>query len=56
VVSSLLIPTSIQNLTNSFEVYYPPLSGLSIFIFLSVSIRALNSLNFHNTSSFDFKK
>jgi hypothetical protein len=58
VVRSLLIPMSLQNITNSFEVYYPPLSDLSILIFLSerFSIKALNSLNFPNTSSFDFKK
>jgi hypothetical protein len=58
VVSSLLIPISQQKLTNYFEVYSPPLSDLSIFIFLSkrFSIKSLNSLNFPNTSSFDFKK
>jgi hypothetical protein len=58
VVSSLLIPASLQKFANSFEVYYPPLSDLSILIFLSerFSIKALNSLNLLNTSSFDFKK
>jgi hypothetical protein len=58
VVSSLLIPASLQKLTNYFEVYSPPLSDLSILIFLSerFSIKALNSLNLPNTSSFDFKK
>jgi hypothetical protein len=44
-VSSFLIPTSLQKFTNSFEVYSPPLSDLSILIFLSerFSIKALNS-------------
>jgi hypothetical protein len=58
VVSSLLILTSLQNFLNSFEVYSPPLSELSILIFLSerFSTKALNSLNFPSTSSFDFKK
>jgi hypothetical protein len=54
VVSSLLISTSLQKLTNSFEVYSPPLFDLSIMIFLSerFSIKALNSLNFSNTRLF----
>jgi hypothetical protein len=58
VVSSLLISVSLQKLTNSFEVYSPRLSDLRILIFLSqrFSIKALNSLNFPNTSSFDFKE
>jgi hypothetical protein len=58
VVISLLILTSLQKITNYFEVYYPPLSYLSILIFLleRFSIKALNSLNFQNTSSFDFNK
>jgi hypothetical protein len=58
VVSSLLISTSFQNFANSFEVYSPPLSDLSILIFISerFSIKVLNSLNLLNTSSFDFKK
>jgi hypothetical protein len=58
VVSSLLISTSMQNLPNYFEVYSPPLSDMSILIFLLdiFSIKALNSLNFPSTSSFDFKK
>jgi hypothetical protein len=58
VVSSLLIPTSLQKLTNSFELYSPSLSELGILIYLSerFSIKALKSLNFPNTSSFDFKK
>jgi hypothetical protein len=52
VVSSLLIPTSLQKFMNSFEVYSPPLSDLSILIILSerFSIKALNSLNLRNTS------
>jgi hypothetical protein len=58
VVSSLLIPTSLQKIPNSFELYYLPLSYLRILIFLSerFSTKALNSLNFMSTSSFDFKK
>jgi hypothetical protein len=58
VVSSLLISTYFQKLSNSFEVYSPPLSDLRMLIFLSerFSIKALNFLNFPNTSSFDFKK
>jgi hypothetical protein len=58
VVSSLLISASLQKLPNSFEVYSPQLSDLSILIFLSdkFSTKALNSLNFPSTSSFDFKK
>jgi hypothetical protein len=58
VVRSLLISISLQKFTNSFEVYFPPLSDLSILIFLLeiFSIKALNSLNLLNTSSFDFKK
>jgi hypothetical protein len=57
-VISLLIPKYLQNLTNSFEVYSPPLSDPSVLIFLSkrFSIKALNSLNFLSTSSFHFKK
>jgi hypothetical protein len=58
VVSSLLIPTSLKKFENYFEVYSPPLYDLSILIFLSerFSIKALNSLNLLNTSSFYFKK
>jgi hypothetical protein len=58
VVSSLLILVSLQKFTKYFEVNYTPLSDLSILIFLSkrFSIKALNSLNLLNTSSFDFKK
>jgi hypothetical protein len=57
VVSSLFISTSLQKFTNSLEVYSPPLSDLSILIFVSerFSIKALNSLNLLNNSSFDFK-
>jgi hypothetical protein len=58
VVSSLLIPASLQNIMNLFEVYSPPLFVLSILIFLSerFSIKHLNYLNLLNTLSFDFKK
>jgi hypothetical protein len=58
VVRSLLIPTSLQKFIKSFHVYYPTLYDLSILIFLSwrFSMKALNSLNLSNTSSFDFKK
>jgi hypothetical protein len=58
VVSSLLISASLQKLSNYFEVYSPPLSDLSILIFLPerFSTKPLNSLNFPSTSSFDFKK
>jgi hypothetical protein len=58
VVSSLLIPASLKKFTNSFEVHSPPIFDLSILIFLSERfyIKALNSLNLPNTSSFDFKK
>jgi hypothetical protein len=58
VVSSLLISTSLQKFTNSFEVYSPPLFDLSILIFLleRFFIKDLNSLNLSNTSSFDFEK
>ena len=57
-VSSLLIPTSLQNGSNSFEVYSPQLSDLSVLIFFFdlFSIKALNSLNLPNNSLLFFKK
>jgi hypothetical protein len=42
VVSSLLISTSLQKFANSFEVYSPPLSGLSILMLGSKDVLKYN--------------
>ena len=57
-VSSLLIPCSLQYSLNSLDVNSPPLSDLKILILFTerFSTRALNSLNFSKTSSLFFKK
>ena len=57
-----LVPSWFQlhykKVSNTFEVYSPPLSVLSVLILLFewFSIRTLNSLNFPNSASFAFKK
>ena len=56
--NSLLIPESLHNYLNSFDMNSLPLSDQKVLIFFSVwfSIKALNSLNLLNTSSLFFIK
>ena len=58
VVNCLLIPESLHNSLNSFDVNSPPLFDQKVLILFSVwfSIKDLNSLNLLNTSSLFFKK
>src|SRR5882762_8275422 len=54
----LLIPKSLHNFLNSFDVNSPPLSDRKVLIFFSewFSIKDFNSLNLLNTSSLFFIK